>query len=159
MMAERVLPSGTVAFLFTDVEGSTKLWEAHGAAMGIAIARHDALLRTAIVAHQGHVFKTVGDAFCAAFETAPLALAAALAAQRALHAEPWGDVGSLYVRMAIHVGTAEERDTDYFGPAVNRVARVLSAGHGEQVLLSLPAEELARDALPAGTVLRDLGEH
>ncbi|MFL5761868.1 MAG: tetratricopeptide repeat protein [Thermomicrobiales bacterium] len=158
-MTERVLPSGTVAFLFTDVEGSTKLWQAHGAATGAAIARHDALLRTAIETHSGHVFKTVGDAFCAAFETAPLALSAALAAQRALHAEPWGDVGSIRVRMAIHVGAAEERDADYFGPAVNRVARVLSAGHGGQVLLTLAGEELARDALPAGARLRDLGEH
>ena len=105
-MAERVLPSGMVAFLFTDVEGSTKLWEAHGAVMGTAIARHDALLRQAIETHNGYVFKTVGDAFCAAFETAPLALAAALTAQRLLHAEPWGDIGSLRVRMAVHVGVA-----------------------------------------------------
>src|SRR5829696_6002138 len=115
-MVEHSLPSGTVAFLFTDVEGSTKLWEAHGAVMGTAIARHDALLRQAIETQSGHVFKTVGDAFCAAFATAPLALSAAVAAQCALHAEPWGAIGSLRVRMAIHVGVAEERDADYFGP-------------------------------------------
>ena len=70
-MVEHSLPSGTVAFLFTDVEGSTKLWEAHGAVMGTAIARHDALMRQAIETHSGHVFKTVGDAFCCAFSTAP----------------------------------------------------------------------------------------
>lgn len=158
-MVEQSLPSGTVAFLFTDVEGSTKLWEAHGAVMGATIARHDELLRRTIETHFGHVFKTVGDAFCAAFDTAQHALAAALAAQRALHDESWGDIGALRVRMAVHVGVAEERDNDYFGPAVNRVARLLSAGHGGQVLLSLPATELARDSLPAGAALRDLGEH
>ncbi len=158
-MGQRVLPSGMVAFLFTDVEGSTKLWEAHGAAMGTAVARHDTLLRQAIESRSGFVFKTVGDAFCAAFETAPLALSAALDAQRALHTEPWGDIGSLRVRMAIHVGVAEERDADYFGPAVNRVARLLSAGHGGQLLLSHAAEELARDAMLVGIHLRDFGEH
>jgi class 3 adenylate cyclase len=86
-MAERLLPSGMVAFLITDVEGSTKLWETHGAAMGTAIARHDALMREAIETHSGHVFKTVGDAFCATFDTTQHALAAALPAQRALHAD------------------------------------------------------------------------
>src|SRR5262245_41770790 len=154
-----LLPSGMVAFLFTDVEGSTKLWESHGAAMGAAVARHDALLRTAIETHTGYVFKTVGHPFSAAFETASLALSAAFDAQRALHAEQWGDIGSLRVRMAIHVGVTEERDDDYFGPAVNRVARLLSAGHGGQLLLSHAAEELARDALPVGMHLRDFGEH
>ncbi len=158
-MVEHALPSGIVAFLFTDVEGSTKLWEAHGPAMGAAIARHDALLRQAIEANSGYVFKTVGDAFCAAFATSPRALAAAVAAQHALQEEPWGAVGSLRVRMAIHVGTAEERDADYFGPAVNRVARLLSAGHGGQVLLSRAATDLARDSLPVGLHLRDFGEH
>jgi class 3 adenylate cyclase len=86
-MVEHPLPSGMVAFLFTDVEGSTKLWEAHGAVMGTAIARHDALMREVIETHSGHVFKTVGDAFCATFNTTQHALAAALAAQRAMHAD------------------------------------------------------------------------
>ncbi|MFL5761872.1 MAG: ATP-binding protein [Thermomicrobiales bacterium] len=158
-MAEQLLPSGTVAFLFTDVEGSTKLWQAHGEAMGRAIARHDDLLRAAIESHRGHVFKTVGDAFCAAFNTAPDAVATAIDAQRALGEATWDEVEPIRVRMAVHAGVAEERDADYFGPAVNRVARLLSAGHGGQVLLSLSATELARDALPAGLALRDLGEH
>src|SRR5215216_5126724 len=158
-MVEHSLPSGTVAFLFTDVEGSTKLWQAHGEVMGRAIARHDELLRTAISAHRGHVFKTVGDAFCAAFNTVPDAVATAIDAQRALGEASWDGIQPIRVRMAVHVGVAEERDADYFGPAVNRVARLLSAGHGGQLLLSLPASELARDTLPVGTALRDLGEH
>lgn len=152
-------PSGTVAFLFTDVEGSTRAWQAHGAAMGRAIARHDDLMRAALSAHGGHVFKTVGDAFCAVFATVPNAIASAIEAQRALEETTWEEVGPIRVRMAVHVGAAEERDDDYFGPAVNRVARLLSAGHGGQVLLSLPAAELVRDSLPPNVALRDLGEH
>src|SRR5579864_8099205 len=111
-MAE--LPTGTVTFLFTDIEGSTRLWEQHPEAMQGALARHDALLRQAIEAHGGHVFKTVGDQFCAAFATPPDALAAALTAQQALGAEPWGEGGPLRVRMALHTGAAEQRDGDYF---------------------------------------------
>ena len=152
-------PSGTVAFLFTDVEGSTRAWQAYGAAMGRAIARHDALLRAAIADHGGHVFKTVGDAFCAVFATVPDAIASAIDTQRTLDETTWEGVEPIRVRMAVHVGAAEERDADYFGPAVNRVARLLSAGHGGQVLLSLPAAELVRDSLPSNVALRDLGEH
>src|SRR5215212_250291 len=152
-------PTGTVTFLFTDVEGSTKLWERHTEEMRTALARHDEILRRAIEVHGGHVFKTVGDAFCATFSTAFDALESALAAQRALLSEPWQtEIGALRVRMALHTGTAEERGGDYFGPAVNRVARLLSAGHGGQVLLSSSTQELVRDHLPTGTWLRDLGE-
>src|SRR5215204_7692020 len=158
-MTDHSLPSGTVAFLFTDVEGSTRAWQAHGPAMGRAIARHDDLMRAAITAHRGHVFKTVGDAFCAVFPTVPDAVATAIDAQRNIAETTWEEVEPIRVRMAVHVGAAEERDDDYFGPAVNRVARLLSAGHGGQVLLSLPAAELAHDALSPGVVLRDLGEH
>lgn len=152
------IPTGTVTFLFTDIEGSTQLWERHPEAMKVALARHDALLRQAIEANNGYVFKTVGDAFCAAFPTTPDALTAALAAQRALFAESWGEVGSIRVRMALHTGAAEERDGDYFGQPLNRVARLLSAGHGGQTLLSLASQELVRDHLPPGAELRDLGE-
>src|SRR5687768_16183066 len=107
-------PSGTVTFLFTDIEGSTARWEQHQAAMQQALPRHDALVRGSIEAHGGAVFKTVGDAFCAAFPTAPAAALAALAAQRALAREPWPDtLGALRVRMALHTGTADERDGDY----------------------------------------------
>ena len=152
-------PTGTVTFLFTDVEDSTKLWEGHPGTMRTTLARHDEILRRAIEAHGGHVFKTVGDAFCAAFSTATDALESALAAQRALLSEPWEEeIGALRTRMALHTGAAEERDEDYFGPALNRVARLLSAAHGGQVLLSLPTQELVRDHLPPGTWLSDLGE-
>jgi predicted ATPase/class 3 adenylate cyclase len=152
-------PIGTVTFLFTDIEGSTKMWERHPQAMQAALARHDELLRWAIVKRRGYVFKTVGDAFCAAFPTSPEALEAALEAQRLLLKERWGESNPLRVRMALHMGAAEEREGDYFGPPVNRVARLLSAAHGGQVLLSLPTHEMVRDQLPAGVSLRDLGEH
>ena len=128
------LPTVTRSFLFTDIEGSTRRWEAFPAAMRAALARHDGLLRAAIEDHGGTVFKTVGDAFCAVFANAADALVAAVAAQRALAAEPWPDeIGGLRVRMALHADTADERDGDYFGPALNRVARLLAAGHGGQV--------------------------
>jgi predicted ATPase/class 3 adenylate cyclase len=152
-------PTGTLTFLFTDIEGSTKLWEHHPEAMQLALARHDGILRDATEQHDGYVFKTVGDAFCCAFRTAPDALKAALEIQRRLLSEEWEVSSPLRVRMALHTGAAEERDGDYFGPPVNRVARLLPAAYGGQVLLSLPAQELVRDQLPTGTTLRDLGEH
>jgi predicted ATPase/class 3 adenylate cyclase len=150
--------TGTITFLFTDVEGSTSLWERNPEAMSEALSRHDEILRTAIEAHDGHVFKTVGDAFHATFSAAPDALDAALEAQRALLREEWEETGPLRVRMALHTGAAEERDGDYFGPSLNRIARLLSAGHGGQVLLSLAIEESVRAKLPEETGLRDLGE-
>lgn len=157
-MPDESLPTGTVTFLFTDVEGSTRLWEAQHDAMATALSLHDRLLRSVIAAHGGHVFKTVGDAFCSAFQTPIAALMASLAAQRALAVASWGEVGQLSVRMALHTGAAEERDADYFGPTVNRVARLLSAGHGGQVLLSAAARDAIGAELPAETALRDLGE-
>src|SRR5215212_5442446 len=149
---------GTLTFLFTDVEGSTFLWERNPEAMSKSLLRHDEILSTTIEAYDGYVFKTVGDAFYAAFPTAPKAVSAALDAQRALHHAEWEETGPLRVRMALHTGAAEERAGDYFGPSLNRVARLLSAGHGGQVLLSLTTEELVRDELPEGVGLRDLGE-
>src|SRR3712207_1033234 len=156
-MAE--LPTGTVTFLYTDIEGSTRRWEVHAQAMPAAVERHDDLLRRTIAAHHGHVFRTAGDGLCAAFATAPDAVAAALAAQRALSAEDWGAIGSMRVRMALHTGTAEVREGDYVGVALNRLARLLAAGHGSQVLLSQTTADLVRGALPERTSLRDLGEH
>jgi predicted ATPase/class 3 adenylate cyclase/Tfp pilus assembly protein PilF len=152
-------PTGTVTFLFTDIEGSTKMWERHPQAMHSALSRHDEILRHAIEERGGYVFKTVGDAFCCVFPTAPDALEAALATQRRLLSSEWEETGPLRVRMALHMGAAEERDGDYFGPPVNRVARLLSAAHGGQVLLSLPTHEMVRDQLPAGMSLVELGEH
>jgi class 3 adenylate cyclase/tetratricopeptide (TPR) repeat protein len=155
----RNLPTGTVTFLFTDIEGSTRLWEQFPKDMKHALARHDALLREAIEARGGCVFKTIGDAVCAAFATALGAVTAALVAQRAIHKEDWGTTGPLKVRMALHSGVAEERDQDYFGPTVNRVARLLAAGHGGQMLVSQPTAALLRDSLPLNANLRDLGEY
>ena len=123
--AAQTRPTGTVTFLFTDIEGSTRLWEAQPEAMPAALARHDELMRYAIGSRSGHVFKTVGDAFCAAFHTAPDALAAALEAQRALHLERWPEAVKLRVRMALHTGAVELRDNDYFGAPLSRVARLL----------------------------------
>ncbi len=144
------LPTGTVTFLFTDIEGSTTRWEHHPDAMRTALARHDSLLRQTITGHNGYVFKMVGDAVYAAFAIPADAVAAAVAAQRAVAAEEWGEVAPLLVRMALHTGTAQSRDDDYFGPTLNRVARVLSTGYGGQTLLSVATVELIRDALPAG---------
>ncbi len=153
------LPSGTVTFLFTDIEASTQRWERDRAAMSAAVMRHDAIVRREIEGAGGSVFKTVGDAFCAAFTTAPAALKAALAVQRALGAETWPAVDGLRVRAALHTGDAEERGGDYFGPAVNRVARLLATGHGGHILCSGVTSALVRDALPAGAELCDLGVH
>src|SRR5437667_229523 len=150
-------PTGTVTFLFTDIEGSTKRWERQPRQMKLALKQHDALLGDAIEAHSGYIFKTMGDAFCAAFPTALEALQAACNAQSALQSENWNTIGGgkskigpIMVRMALHTGTAEEWDGDYFGQPVNRVARLLSAGHGGQTLLSQATYELVRDQLPTG---------
>ena len=155
----RPIPSGTVAFLFTDIEGSTNRWERYREAMSVAVKRHDAVLRKAVEAKGGYLFKTMGDAVCAAFPTVPDAVAASLDAQRGMAAEDFSAVDQLKVRMAIHVGNADERDGDYFGPAVNRVARLLAVGYGGQVLVSGAAADLVQDELPAQTSLRDLGPH
>src|SRR5918995_6209489 len=140
--AKRIAGPPPFTCLSTDLEGSTSLGERNPKAMSEALVRHDEILRTAIEAHEGHVFKTVGDAFYAAFPRAPKALSAALDAQRALHHAEWEETGPLRVRMALHTGAAEERAGDYFGPSLNRVARLLSAGHGGQVLMSLATEKL-----------------
>jgi predicted ATPase/class 3 adenylate cyclase/Tfp pilus assembly protein PilF len=158
------LPSGTVTLLFTDIAGSTQLWEQHKAAMPAVLARHDALLKAAISAHGGAVFKTVGDAVCAAFTSAPVALDAALAAQRALQAEPWVNIGlpaeqRLRVRIALHSGTLTPQDEDYLGLPLSRAARLLTVGHGDQILLSRATQELVCDALPPDVTLHDLGTH
>jgi len=153
------LPVGLVTFLFTDIEGSTKLWEAQEGAMGEALNRHDLLLRGAIRAHHGHVFKTGGDAFYAVFVSATDAVAAALGAQQALLAEPWPPSAQLRVRMALHSGSAELRENDYYGPTLNRVSRILALGHGAQTLLSESTRQRCEEGLPPGAILLSLGEH
>ena len=151
------LPSGTVTLLFTDVEGSTRLWEAERDAMAAALRRHDEILRDAIEQVGGYVFKTVGDSFCAAFSAARAGLDAALTAQRSLAAQSWPTSRPIVVRMGLHAGVCEERDGDYFGPAVNRAARLLTVASGGQVLVSGVAAELLSDELPEGVGLRELG--
>ncbi|MDX1624033.1 MAG: tetratricopeptide repeat protein [Gemmatimonadota bacterium] len=145
----------TVTFLFTDVEGSTRAWERDSEGTSEALSTHDALLAEAIVAHGGEVFKRVGDAFCAAFPTALGAVRTAVEVQRALASKP----GGLEVRMGLHTGSAERRDLDWFGPPLNRVARLVDAGHGGQILLSGATRSLVEGELPEGASLRDLGEH
>jgi predicted ATPase/class 3 adenylate cyclase len=152
-------PSGTVTLLFTDIESSTRLWEQAPDAMADALRRHDEMLREAIEGSAGYVFKTVGDAFCAAFPTAKDAVQAAETAQRALVAEPWPPSAVLRVRMALHTGECEERDGDYFGPAVNRTARLEATAHGGQVVLSRSTADVVADHLPPGVSLRDMGTH
>jgi len=153
------LPTGTVTFLFSDIEGSTQRWETHREAMKAAVARHEQLMSAAIERHGGYVFKIMGDAFCAAFPTAPDAVAAACDAQLALAKEDFSTVDGLRVRMALHTGYAEERNADYFGTAVNRVARLMSIGHGDQILLSGVTRDLAHSDLPVDTTLSNLGSH
>jgi predicted ATPase/class 3 adenylate cyclase len=153
------MPTGTITFLFTDIEGSTRLWEEQTAPMKGDLARHDEILRRCIEGNGGNVFKTIGDAFCGAFSTAFDGLRAALDAQLALLAEKWKVLDGIRVRMALHTGTAEERDGDYFGPTLNRVARLLSIGYGGQTLVSLVTAELVRDILPEKASLKDLGAH
>ena len=153
-MAE--LPSGTVTFLFTDLEGSTRLWEDHPEAMKAALARHDAILRAAIEEHDGQVVKTTGDGFHAAFATAHDAVDAAVATQLALGSESWEGTGPLMVRIGVHTCEAEARDGDYYGSGVNRAARLMGVAHGGQVLVSAATSELVRDR---SVELVDLGEH
>ena len=153
------LPAGTVTFLFTDVEGSTRLWEQQPDAMAAAIARHDAILRRAIESCGGQVFRTAGDAFCAAFDTAAPAIAAAAHAQQALYAETWPVDQPLRVRMALHSTEAEPQDDGYGGGGLNRMGRLLAVCHGGQTLLTQASEQLVRDHLPAGASLLDLGQH
>ncbi len=164
-------PTGTVTFLFTDIEDSTRLWQAHPAAMKSALARHHAILTAAIESHGGYVFQIVGDAFCAAFATAPDALRAALDAQRALRRtrdEPHVPQPSSFefrVRMGLHTGSAEVNPSEVKAGqyvsnlTLTRVQRLMSAAHGGQVLLSVATAELMRGHLPEGASLRDLGEH
>ena len=152
-------PAETETFLFTDIEASTRRWEGDQDAMARDLARHDELLRQAAELAGGHVFSHTGDGLCAAFSTASAALAAALAGQRALLVTPWAGAAPLRVRMAVHAGAAERGGGTYLGPTLNRTARLLALAAGGQVLCSQAAAELARDRLPTGVTLLDLGEH
>src|SRR5262249_5667868 len=155
------LPTGTVTFFLTDVEGSTELWERDGEVAAAAIARHYELLDTAIALYGGArpVEQGEGDSVVAAFATASAALAAALDVQRAFADEVWPTEAGLRVRIALHTGEAQLRDEgNYFGPAIIRCARLRSLAHGGQVVLSGASRDLVVDRLPTGAYLRDLGE-
>ncbi len=158
-----ILPTGTVTFLFTDIEGSTKLAREHPATWETARARHHAILREAIESHNGYVFQIIGDAFCAAFHTAGEALHSSVKAQRDLETSEFlkNSEVSIRVRIGIHTGKAEIQDDGQYHAylTMSRVQRLMSAGHGGQTLISLATQELVRDELPENITLRDMGEH
>jgi predicted ATPase/class 3 adenylate cyclase len=152
-------PSGTVTFLFTDIEGSTKLAQAHPEHWEVMRAQHHAILRSAIESRHGYVFQVIGDAFCAAFHTAIDGLNAAVDAQRGLQAAPWGE-SVVKVRMGLHTGSAELHEDEYHGYlTMAKVQRVMSVAYGGQVLLSNTSAELIRNELPKGITLCDMQEH
>jgi predicted ATPase len=148
-----------LTFLFTDIEGSTRLWEQQSDAMPAALAEHDALLQDAVVAAGGRIVKTTGDGVVAVFEDPAAAITAAIAAQSRLQETEWPTAGALRVRAGVHCGPVVERDGDYFGTTMNRTARIMALGHGGQVLVSESVALLVREQLPPGIGLRDLGEH
>lgn len=155
-----VLPAGVVTFLFTDIEGSSKLWERQPTLMREALAVHDQILADAVAQSNGSVFKTVGDAFCCAFADPKDAVFAAIGAQRTLQSREWPPgIGEIRVRAGVHSGSAVQRDGDYFGPTLNRTARLMAIAYGGQILVSSATAALLRDVLGDGVVLRDLGTH
>ena len=151
--------STTLAYWFSDLEASTRLWEEHPDAMHDALARHDAILRNAVEDASGSVVKTTGDGLMAVFDEPANAVAAGVNAQQALEGEAWEETGPLLVRIGIHMGEAQPRAGDYYGPAVNRAARVMSAAHGGQILVSGSIVDEVGHSLPSQVSLRDLGEH
>lgn len=156
------LPTGTVTFLFTDIEGSTRLWQENPTAMGISHARHDEILRKTIKSNNGYIFQIVGDSFSAAFHNAMDGLCAVLAAQRELQSEKWGKAGAIKVRMGLHTGAAEIDSSNKYSEGYTTIAstqRVMSAAHGGQTLLTQTTYELLQNALPDDVTLRDMGEH
>jgi class 3 adenylate cyclase len=151
----------TLTFVLTDVEGSTRLWEAHRQAMAGALVTHDRLISQVVANHGGRLVKAKGegDSTFSVFASPAQAAAAALELQRALAAEPWPLPTPLGVRVAVHAGDVQEREADFYGPVVNRCARLRAIGHGGQVLVSAVAAELVRENLPEGAFFRELGAH
>src|SRR5215218_8022148 len=154
-------PTGTVTFLFTDIEGSTQLWERYPDQARAALARHDQIIEAIVDRHDGALVRPrgEGDSRFAVFPLASDAVAAAANIQQMLYVEPWPTPTPLRVRMALHTGEADLREGDYYGSEVNRCARLRSAGHGGQTLLSEVTYGLVRDTLPPGVALLDLREH
>lgn len=156
-MAE--IPQGTVTLVFTDIVGSTRLWEQFPEQMRRTVAEHDQILREIFARFSGYVFKTVGDAFCAAFASPKAAIQAAVLIQKTLAGTTWPEVGHLQLRIGVHTGPAELREGDYFGGTVNRCARIESAAHGGQILLSKIVMDLLADDAPVGLGFKPLGKH
>ena len=156
-LSNRSLPVGAVTFLFTDIEGSTQLWERNPKTMREALAAHDRIVTEVVEENQGVVFKTGGDSFCVSFASPYEALEAAIAAQRRLDEGDWTTERPITVRMGLHTGTAQIRNDDYFGPTLNRAARLMAAGHGGQILTSSTTQNLLVDELPPGVELTSLG--
>jgi predicted ATPase/class 3 adenylate cyclase/tetratricopeptide (TPR) repeat protein len=157
---QQVFPSGVVTFLITDIDRSARLWENSPERMADALARHDHLIEDAVRAHGGHVFKHSGDGLLAVFSAASTAVAAAVDAQRALMAESWTTTEPILSRMALHTGEAVvERDGDYFGPVLNRCARVLALANGTQILVTGTVADALRDRPVDSVTIEPLGEH
>ena len=153
------LPSGTVTFLYTDIEGSTRLWELHRESMPDVLKRNDEIWRTAVAANNGQIYRITGDGYCAAFSNAAQALNSAAAAQLALYEEEWGAIEQLRVRAIVHTGSAVVNDADYVGGSLNMAGRLLSVCHGGQILVCPPCaavrgyqeEDLIEGAVLAGS--------
>src|SRR3989442_3067479 len=152
-------PTGTITLLFTDIEGSTLLLQQVGEQYSRVLAQCRQVLRTAFQQSQGHEVDTQGDAFFFAFARATDALSAALAAQRALASHAWPEGAVVHVRVGLHTGEPQRTAEGYVGLDVHLAARIMSAGHGDQVLLSQTTRHLVEHNLPDGVGLRDLGEH
>ena len=161
MLSAAELPSGVMTFCMSDVEGSTRLWESHPEAMAAALVRHDALIAEVVLAHAGHLVRSMGegDSTTSVFESVPDAVRAAVAIHQALQDEPWPPETPIRVRIGLHTGPAEWRDGIYLGTAPNLAARVRGAGDGGEILLSEATAELVTQDLPAGHEIIDLGPH
>ena len=156
---EAELPVGTLTFVFSDIEGSTRLLQALGRAYDSLLETHDRIIRSAAEAEGGRSFGSEGDAQHLVFTEVGAAIRAALAAQRALATQAWPEGVTVRVRMGVHTGEVRRLGDDYVGLSLHETARIAAAGHGGQVLLSAASTELVRDALPDGISLHDLGEH
>jgi len=160
-MTNTALPTGTVTFLFTDIENSTRLWEKFPEAMKSALAKHDSILKATVESNSGHIIKTTGDGVHAVFSTAMDAVNASLDAQREFQTSEFfkNSEVSIHVRMGLHTGESQEREGDYYGGTLNRAARIMSVGHGGQILISETTLQVAREHLPKNVSSLDLGQH
>ncbi|MEJ2302060.1 MAG: adenylate/guanylate cyclase domain-containing protein [Anaerolineales bacterium] len=150
---------GILTFLFSDLVDSTVLWEKYPEAMQAALSRHDHILKDSIIQHGGRLIKSTGDGIHAAFVAPAAAVFAAIAAQKSMQSESWDNTPPLRIRIGLHTGKAQYRQGDYYGSTVNRAARLMSIGHGGQILLSQATQELVKDDLPDRIVLQDMGLH